>query len=47
MNDNMVELQFGFENLDVWKKAIDFADQAISIAENLNSNRWYITKAPF
>jgi four helix bundle protein len=28
---------FGFEDLEVWKRAIKFADKAISVTEKLNT----------
>ena len=31
--------QFSFENLEVWKKVIAFAEQVIEVTENLNSDR--------
>jgi four helix bundle protein len=30
---------FGFEELDVWKKSIDYANLVISLAENINTSR--------
>ena len=33
------EIHFSFEDLDVWKKAIDFANEVISIVDKLNTNR--------
>jgi len=30
---------FGFEDLEVWKKSIDFANQVISLAEDVKSPR--------
>ncbi len=32
-------MKFGFEDLDVWKKAIDFADHVIGLTENLHAYR--------
>ncbi len=32
-------MRFGFEELDVWKKSVDFADQVISLAENFDTDR--------
>ena len=32
-------MYFGFENLEVWKKATDFADQVIDLVENLDTDR--------
>lgn len=33
------EFNFAFKDLKVWHKAIDFADEVISISENLNTSR--------
>lgn len=30
--------EFGFKNLRVWQKAIEFVDDSLTIVENLNSN---------
>jgi len=32
-------MRFGFKDLDVWRKALTFANKVISIAENLDSDR--------
>lgn len=32
------ESVFDFENLEIWRKAIDFSDQVILMAENLNTD---------
>lgn len=32
-------MEFAFKDLKVWHKAVDFADFAISLVENLNSDR--------
>ena len=32
-------MKFGFEDLAVWKKATDFADQVIDLVEDLNTDR--------
>ena len=34
-----VTLKFGFEDLEVWKKAIEFADQVIDLIEYLDTDR--------
>ena len=33
------EFNFAFKDLNVWHKAIDFADDVISLTENLNTKR--------
>lgn len=33
------EFNFAFKDLNVWQKAIDFADDIISFSEDLNTNR--------
>jgi four helix bundle protein len=35
----MNKIKFGFEDLDVWRKAVDFAVSVIDIAEIMNTNR--------
>lgn len=32
-------MKFGFEDLEVWKKSIDFADSVIELAEKLNASQ--------
>jgi len=32
-------IRFGFENLEVWKKAVEFAKEAIDLAEEIESER--------
>ena len=32
-------MKFGFEDLEVWNKAIEFADQVIDLIECLDTNR--------
>ena len=32
-------MYFGFEELEVWRKAIDFADYVIHLTENIETNR--------
>lgn len=32
-------LKFGFEDLDVWRKSVDFADTVLSITEELSSRK--------
>ena len=32
-------MDFAFKDLKVWRRAVDFADYAISLTENLQSNR--------
>ena len=32
-------MQFGYENLDVWNKAVDFAVKVIETVENISTNR--------
>lgn len=32
------ESVFDFENLEIWRKAIEFCDQVISLVENLNTD---------
>lgn len=32
-------MNFGFEDLEVWKKATDFADRVIDLIEQLDTNR--------
>ncbi len=32
-------MKFGFEDLEVWKKSIDFADQVIDLIESLDTDR--------
>ena len=34
-----MQMYFGFEELEVWKKAIDFADHVINLTENIETNR--------
>ena len=34
-----MQMYFGFEELEVWKKAIDFADYVINLTENIETNR--------
>jgi len=31
--------KFGFEHLEVWQKAADFADKIISVVDKLNTDR--------
>ena len=35
----MEESKFGYENLEVWQKAIDWASEIISLIDNLETNR--------
>ncbi len=35
----MIETHFSFEDLEVWQKAIDFADKVISIVDQLDTDR--------
>jgi len=40
MRDNRnSEIHFSYEDLDVWQKAIDFANEVISIVDKLNTDR--------
>lgn len=32
-------MKFNFEDLDIWKRAVEFADEVIDVAEKLNSTR--------
>lgn len=32
-------VKFNFEDLDIWKRAVEFADEVIDVAEKLNSTR--------
>ena len=32
-------MQFGYENLEVWNKAVDFAVQVINVVENISTDR--------
>ena len=32
-------MQFGYENLDVWNKAVDFAVKVIETVDNISTNR--------
>ena len=32
-------IKFAFEDLDVWKKAVEFADKVISVVEDLDTDR--------
>ena len=32
-------MKFGFEDLEVWKKAVDFANDVIDVSENLDTGR--------
>lgn len=35
----MINSRFNFEDLEVWQKAIDFADKVIEIIDNLETDR--------
>ncbi len=35
----MKRIRFSFEDLEVWQKAVDFADKIISIANEMNTGR--------
>lgn len=35
----MKRIRFSFEDLEVWQKAVDFADKIISIADEMNTGR--------
>ncbi len=35
----MSKVKFSFENLEVWQKAVEFADEIISLMENIQTNR--------
>ncbi|MCP2518969.1 four helix bundle protein [Candidatus Aminicenantes bacterium AC-335-K20] len=35
----MKEIRFGFENLEVWQKSVDFANRVIEIIDNLKTSR--------
>ncbi len=35
----MKRIRFSFEDLEVWQKAVDFADRIISIADEMNTGR--------
>lgn len=35
----MKKVKFSFEDLDVWQKAVEFANKVISLAEEINANR--------
>jgi len=35
----MNKVKFSFEDLDVWQKAVDFADKVISIVEEIKTDR--------
>ena len=35
----MNKVKFSFEDLDVWKKAVEFAHKVINIAENIQTDR--------
>jgi four helix bundle protein len=35
----MVEMDFGFENLDVWTRSVDFAVKVIELVESLETSR--------
>jgi len=35
----VIETHFSFEDLEVWQKAIDFADKVISIVDQLDTDR--------
>jgi four helix bundle protein len=32
-------IQFGYENLEAWNKALDFAVQVINVVENISTDR--------
>ena len=32
-------MKFGYEDLDVWNKAVDFAVEVIDLAENISTGR--------
>lgn len=34
--------KFGFQNLEVWQRAVDFADSVIHLSEKLNSDRRHL-----
>ncbi len=33
---------FGFQELDIWQKAVDFANDIITIAETINTERKHV-----
>ena len=35
----MTKVKFSFEDLDVWQKAVEFANKVISLAEEIGANR--------
>lgn len=35
----MIKVRFSFEDLDVWQKAVEFANKVISLAEEIGANR--------
>lgn len=38
-NSERVETKFGYENLDVWRKAVDFAVGIIDIVDSIDTSR--------
>lgn len=39
-------MKFGFENLSVWQKAVQFAVDVIDIIDSLNCDRKHLIKNP-
>jgi four helix bundle protein len=37
--DNMGEERFSFEDLEVWKEAVDFAEQCLTLVDNIETGR--------
>jgi hypothetical protein len=35
----VTKIKFAFEDLDVWQKAVDFADKVINISEEIQTDR--------
>jgi hypothetical protein len=33
------KMKFGYENLDVWNKAVEFAVEVIGVVENISTDR--------
>jgi len=42
--NDMSEIKFSFEDLEVWQKSVDFAVRVIDIAEIINTNRHHYSR---
>ena len=41
--DKSEDIEFGYEKLIVWQRSIDWADRVLTFAENIKTERKFIT----